>query len=85
MAPATDKFPAQVKESMEEIQIGTYTDIKFSGAIPAVKKREALERIRVLKEAVKSAREMANTTEVEDVDLDSKMLDFIFGPAIENK
>jgi len=85
MSPATDKFPAQVKESMEEVPIGVYTDIKFSGAIPAVKKREALERIRILKEAVKSAREMANTIEVEDVDLDSSLLNYIFDPAIANE
>lgn len=84
MSPATDKFPAQIKESTEEVQIGTYTDIKFSGAIPAVKKREALERIRVLREAVKSAREQANTTEVQDVDLDSALLGFVFDPAIQS-
>jgi archaellum component FlaF (FlaF/FlaG flagellin family) len=75
---ATDKHPAQTEVYPEDIQIGTYTTIKYSGCISKKEKDEILERIRVLDKAVKIAREEANNSVVEMSDLGDKILGHIF-------
>lgn len=65
-APATDKHPAQVEMWYEDIIAGYWDTVKFSGAIPADRRRVLVERIQALTEAVKFAREQANGTEVQD-------------------
>ena len=80
LSPATDKFPAQVKDITEDVVVGTWQQVNYSGGIPAKVKKDALERLTQVKDAVKSARELANQQDVEDVDVNSKILDFIFDP-----
>lgn len=63
--PATDKFPAQVGDYSEDITVGTWERMVFSGAIPAPRKRELLMRAEALQEAIKMAREEANKTDVD--------------------
>jgi len=74
-AAATDKHPAQVEVWMEDVVVGNWTTVKFSGAFPANRINLLKERVRLLQEAVKIAREEANSTQVTD----RKMGDAIFG------
>src|SRR5437763_5612156 len=54
---ATKEHPAQVEMYMEDVWVGTWTTVKFSGAIPAAVRNAMLDRLRKLLESVKSARE----------------------------
>lgn len=65
-AEATEQHPAQVDVYYEDIAIGYWTTVKFSGALPARRVNELLERVERLQEAVKFAREEANAFEVDD-------------------
>lgn len=74
-AEATEKHPAQVDVYFEDVAIGYWTTVKFSGALPAKRVSVLIERIEKLQHAVKFAREEANNTEI----LDRKVGDKIFG------
>jgi len=65
-AEATEKHPAQVEVYYEDIAIGYWTTVKFSGALPARRVNELVERIEKLQQAVKFAREEANGSQVTD-------------------
>jgi len=79
VAPATPQHPAQVQVWQEDIVAGTWTTTKFSGAIPAQRGVEISERVGALIEAVKTAREHANLTEVTDVHVGEDVFGFVFG------
>ncbi|MEU6401222.1 hypothetical protein [Streptomyces sp. NPDC046985] len=74
-AEATDKHPAQVEVYYEDVPIGYWTTVKFSGALPARRVNELLDRVEKLQQAVKFAREEANGTEV----VDQRVGDAVFG------
>lgn len=78
-AEATKEHPAQVETYTEDVIVGYWTTIKFSGAIPARERNEVLERVRKLQEAVKTAREEANGMEVKPVKIASAVLQYVFG------
>ncbi len=77
-AEATDKFPAQVEIFHEDVVVGYWSTVKFSGALPAQRVIELVARIDALTEAVKFARETANQTQVEDKNIGSAILGFVF-------
>ncbi len=56
-AEATDKHPAQVGVYYEDVAVGFWRTVKFSGALPAKRVGELLERVEKLQQAVKFARE----------------------------
>lgn len=78
-AEATDHHPAQVEVYTEDVIVGTWSTIKFSGALPATEVREIQARVTRLQEAVKMARETANGTEVADVKVGDAVLGYLFG------
>jgi hypothetical protein len=78
-AEATKEHPAQVDTYTEDVVVGYWTTIKFSGAMPARMKNEVLDRVRKLQEAVKCAREEANGMEVQPVKIAAPVLQYIFG------
>jgi hypothetical protein len=78
-AEATEKHPAQVEMYTEDVIVGTWTTIKFSGALPAAKIREMRERVTKLAQAVKFARETANAEDVTDVTIGDAVLSYVFG------
>lgn len=78
-AEATKEHPAQVEVYYEDVIVGTWTTINFSGALPAEEVRKLLGRIDVLAAAVKFAREEANSTEVARHDVAGAVLGFVFG------
>lgn len=75
---ATKEHPAQVEMYMEDVTVGTWTAVKYSGAIPAARRNAMLERVRALQDAVKAAREEANSRDVEPKKVGEAVLDFIF-------
>lgn len=77
LAEATDKHPAQVQVYMEDVVEGTWTTTKFSGAVPATRVRDLVDRVDKLSEAVKVARETANSVEVVDQHLGAPLLDYL--------
>lgn len=66
-APATDKHPAQVEMYYEDVLVGKWSTIKYSGAISETERTTLAEKVSKLREAVKVAREEANSTPVPDV------------------
>jgi hypothetical protein len=75
---ATKEHPAQVEMFMEDVWVGTWTTVKFSGAIPAAVRNTMLERLRKLQDAVKTAREEANGMEVRGVKVGAALLGYVF-------
>jgi hypothetical protein len=78
-AEATDKHPAQVEVYYEDIPVGYWTTVKFSGALPARRVNELLERVDKLQQAVKFAREEANSAEVTDQRVGDAVFGYLFG------
>ena len=78
-APATDKHPAQVELYYEDVVVGYWSTVKFSGALPAARVRELSERVDKLQTAVKFAREQANSTEVDDLHVGATIFGYLFG------
>ncbi len=77
-AEATDKHPAQVEVYHEDIQIGTWRTVKFSGALPASRVHELLDRVEKLQQAVKFAREEANNQEVTEIATGAAVFNYLF-------
>jgi hypothetical protein len=78
-AEATEKHPAQVEVYYEDIPVGYWTTVKFSGALPAARINELLERVEALQAAVKFAREEANGTVVTDQHVGDAVFGYLFG------
>ncbi|MFC1230240.1 hypothetical protein [Streptomyces sp. Sce081] len=78
-AEATEKHPAQVEVYYEDVPIGYWTTVKFSGALPARRLNELVERIEKLQQAVKFAREEANGAEVTDQRVGDAVFGYLFG------
>jgi hypothetical protein len=77
-AEATEKHPAQVEVYYEDVMVGNWRTIKFSGALPAQRINELLSRVELLQEAVKFAREEANSLEVSEQKVGAKILNYLF-------
>jgi hypothetical protein len=77
-AEATEKHPAQVEVYYEDVTVGFWRTVKFSGALPAKRVNELLERVEKLQQAVKFAREDANNTEITDVKTGEKIFGYLF-------
>ena len=78
-AEATEKHPAQVDVYHEDVVVGYWKTIKFSGALPAARQNDLLERVERLQEAVKFAREEANAAEAKDVKVGERVFKFLLG------
>jgi hypothetical protein len=77
-AEATEKHPAQVEVYYEDITVGFWRTVKFSGALPARRVAELLERVEKLQRAVKFAREEANGYEVKNQKVGEALFSFLF-------
>jgi len=86
-AEATDRHPAQVEMYYEDVPVGTWSTVKYSGAMPASYRKTLLERLKALRDAVKYAREAANATEISQMRVAEPLLNFLFPdftpPAVE--
>ena len=77
-AEATDKHAAQVETYTEDVPIGTWSTVKFSGALPAKRINFMLDRVRTLSQAVKFALEAANMADVVEVNPGRKVFEYLF-------
>jgi hypothetical protein len=78
--PATAEHPAQTQLITEDVIAGYWNQKKQSGAIPKTQKAKFIERVDVLLNAVKEARESANTTEEnKSPEIADAVFDFVFG------
>lgn len=78
-SPATDKHPAQVDVYSEDVKVGEWTAINFSGAISLTEKNALLGRVNDLIDAVKAAREKANSMEIKQEKISKNLFDYVFG------
>lgn len=78
-AEATAEHPAQVEMYFEDVPVGYWTTVKFSGALPARRINELLGRVEKLQTAVKFAREEANSAEVTDRNVGAVVFDYLLG------
>jgi hypothetical protein len=75
---ATKEHPAQVETFHEDILVGVWRTVKFSGAVPAKQRNQILERVRKLHEAVVQAREEANSIEATPRSVGKEVFGYIF-------
>jgi hypothetical protein len=78
-AEATEQHPAQVEVYYEDVIVGYWRTVKFSGALPAQRVNELLARVERLQEAVKYAREEANSIEAEEQKIGDQVFGYLFG------
>lgn len=78
LAPATREHPAQVRPYDTDMVVGEWTTTKLSGQLPADEVQGMFDRCSKLLIAIKQARELANSIEVQDKDA-SPVLAYIFG------
>lgn len=79
-AEATEKHPAQVEVYYEDIPVGYWTTVKFSGALPATRVAQLMDRAEKLLNAVRIAREEANGHEVTDRKVGEQVFGYLFAP-----
>ncbi|MFC4006716.1 hypothetical protein ACFOY2_05755 [Nonomuraea purpurea] len=78
LAEATEKHPAQVQVYNEDVVVGYWTKVVFSGALPQRRVNELLARVQKLQDAVKYAREEANGAEIVDQKIGEKVFGYLF-------
>lgn len=78
-AEATEKHPAQVDVYSEDVVVGEWKTVKFSGSLPQKEVNEFLVRVEKLQEAVKFARETANSVDAQDQKVGKTIFDYVFG------
>ena len=74
---ATKEHPAQTVMITEDETVGYWEQVKMSGAITSDAKKGLLARVQALQGAVKSAREQANMVESVQVDVGTKMINWL--------
>ncbi|NRQ32008.1 hypothetical protein HII36_09165 [Nonomuraea sp. NN258] len=78
LAEATEKHPAQVQVYNEDVVVGYWTKVAFSGALPQRRVNELLARVQKLQDAVKFAREEANGAQIDDRKIGATVFSYLF-------
>jgi hypothetical protein len=73
----TDKHPAQIEKWTEDLPVGKYEVHKWSGMLSPAEKSLLLSKTDNLIRSVKKARQRANNTEVVELPLGKRLLDYI--------
>lgn len=76
---ATKEHPAQTQLYDEDVVAGYWTTTHHSTAISADAKDEMLENAIKLRDAIKTARERANSIDIERKKIGEKLAEFVFG------
>lgn len=84
-AAATEHHPAQAEIIFEDIPEGTWTAVKFSGALSETSVNKMKNRVQVLLQAVKFARESANNQEVTPQKVGEDIFKYLFLDVLEEK
>jgi hypothetical protein len=77
---ATKEHPAQVQRVDKDDVIGRTTQVNFSGAVSAKRKEDLLARLTRVRQAVKMAREDANTVVAPDQHEGEKVFGYLLAP-----
>jgi len=77
LAQATKEHPAQVKEGYEDLPVAEVVTTTYSSKYTPAEKSSILDRIDMLKTAVKSARMRANTAEADNTKIGKTIFNFI--------
>jgi len=77
--PPTVEHPAQTQLITEDVSVGTYEQVRYSGAMPNSERQIILARIVEAQNAVKAAREEANMIDAPRLSLGAAIFDFITG------
>ena len=78
MYDATPEHPAQTQLVTEDVLAGYWTTTHFTTRLPADDKAEMLARVETLLDAVKTAKERANSTAVTNKVIGAELLNFVF-------
>jgi hypothetical protein len=77
---ATEKHPAQTQLITDDIVAGFWTMVKQSGALPKPEQKKLAARVEKLLDAVKTARERANSVPVEKKpEVGTRLFGYLFG------
>lgn len=76
---ATDKHPAQTQLITEDVSAGDWTVIHYTSRISTRERNKMLDRVNKLIDAVKTARERANSIHVPKLKGGADLLKFVFG------
>lgn len=79
LAPATEKHPAQTQLITTDEVVGLWETVNASGAIRLQDRNRMVKRCNQLVDAIKVAREEANSTQHEPVDVATPLMEVIFG------
>ncbi len=74
---ATDKHPAQTQLITQDVTVGTWTTTKSSARITRGRKKELVAKVETAIEAVKTARERANSVQVTQQTIGSQIMQWI--------
>jgi hypothetical protein len=74
---ATKEHPAQIEKWEENVAVGKYIIETTSGMLSPLEKSQLIGRIDKLIQAVKKARQRANTADVKKVDIGKTLMDYI--------
>lgn len=78
IVPATVQHPAQTAKMVEDVTVGSWKTVKYSGALSVDTVSALLERAEKLQKAVKFAREEANQTQVAGTPTGDAVMGYIF-------
>ncbi len=78
LSEATKEHPAQTQLISDDVLVGYWNTVKYSGALPVPIKQGILTRIEKFSSAVKCAREEANNVEASNVNIGNNILQYIF-------
>jgi hypothetical protein len=79
VVPPTEQHPAQWTKLSEDITEGTWTTTLLCSALTSSRKRDLIDRVTALQEAVHIARETANMAEAPQQEVSKAVFNFVFG------
>ncbi len=74
---ATTEHPAQTERFDEDIVVGEWEQTLMSGRIPAEDKKQMLERVDKLVEGIRLAREQANGSQADSVEIARSLFEYV--------
>lgn len=74
---ATDKHPAQIEKWTEDVNVGKTVKESWCGVLSSRQKNALLSKLDKLSRAVKQARQRANATDVEKVEIGQALVNYI--------
>lgn len=77
MYPATEQHPAQTQLITEDVIEGYWDSTKYSAAMPLPRKQELVQKAQLLLDAVKAAREAANSVDAPKKEVAKNIFEFL--------